>query len=225
MKNPSFKNAIFNNLINGIIVFTSVYFAFWLTNFKEGKRIERDVQKGLKNIASEVKFNHLKIESKIDYHLEIESKLDSIKENDSKQFDTLDVTKVVGWRGIEFPRLRSDAYNSFINSGLINNLKFEKQKLLFETYEWQLILSEIENAITKDFIASSKNIAEKSLNISGTFTEVLPGVLINYQTSGKTLLEKHGYDEALKGVLKIPVEKYIKKINAEKKATAKNGNK
>jgi hypothetical protein len=203
------KISILNHTIQGIIVFSSVYLAFWLTKYNEEKSKNEQIKNSLENIANEVTINHEKIEKIIDYHINIKNKLDSIKSKNPLKYKTLNY-KDINWNGVNLPRLNAEAYHSLVNSNLVNSLEFKQQKLLYQTYEFQLILSEIEKSIISNFNDTSKSEAEHYHNISSILVEILPMIIIQYQENGFKLLNEYGYGTSVKGFVKKYKESYNK---------------
>lgn len=67
-----------NHLIQGVIVFASVFPAFWLTEVRENTKAKGEVEIALKSIALELSYNHERIVYIFDYHYRISQQIDSL---------------------------------------------------------------------------------------------------------------------------------------------------
>jgi hypothetical protein len=207
------KENILHHLIQGIIVFASVFLAFWLTEVRENNKTRKEVEIALKTIAIEMSYNHDRIITTFNYHHNISQQIDSIMNENPNEIEGLYGIHLKGWQGIQLPMLRSTAYKTLTNSGLISNLNFETQKTLAEIYTVQKIIEDFDNTM----IASAVNDLEfarlvKVRHLSGLFTDILPNVIGSYQMYGRSILENNGYEQQLdSGLLKTVVDERFQK--------------
>ncbi len=133
IKIPSIKirESILNHLIQGIIVFASVFLAFGLTEVRDNINTEREVEIALKSIALELSHNHDRIVYTFNYHYQISQQIDSIANHNPATFGELHGFQLEGRQGVQLPILRSTMYRTITNSGLVSKLHFERQKSLF----------------------------------------------------------------------------------------------
>lgn len=149
LKIPSIKikESILNHLIQGVIVFASVFLAFWLTEVRDNINTEKEVEIALKSIALELSHNHNRIVYTFNYHYNISQQIDSVANHNPNAFEELHGFQLKGWQGVQLPMLRSTAYKTFTNSGLISKLNFEIQKSLADIYSVQKLIEDADNSI------------------------------------------------------------------------------
>ena len=184
LKKPSIrKNESFlNHLIQGVIVFASVFLAFWLTEVRENRKSEREVEIALKSIALELSHNHDRIVYTFNYHYKISQQIDSIANHHPDTFEELHGFQIDGWQGVQLPMLRSTAYKTITNSGLISKLNFETQKSLADIYSVQNLIEDADNSVIELSINDLEfTRLRKVRHLSGLYTDILPDVIGFYQ--------------------------------------------
>ncbi len=188
-----------DHAIQAILIFASVFFAFWLTDVREVNAKKNTLNISLEYIASEMQYNHKRIESVYEYHLQILGEIDSIKQTNNPDWGKLYGYMLKGWKGLQITMLRSTAYNSFLNSNISDVVEYDLQMDLASIYVVQSLIEKSENAMF-DFIIS--DIGFTSLNkirhISQLYVDILPDVLKSYQIKGKKWLKSYGYDAEVK---------------------------
>jgi hypothetical protein len=211
LKMPSIriKESILNHLIQGVIVFASVFLAFWLTEVRENSKSEKEVEIALKSIALELSYNHDRIVNTFNYHYKISQQIDSISNHNPDTFQSLHGFQLKGWQGVQLPILRSTAYKTITNSGLISKLNFETQKSLADIYSVQKLIEDADNSVIELSINDLEfTRLRKVRHLSGLYTEILPDVIGFYQKYGYPLLKDKGYPQQLDdGILKSIVDK------------------
>jgi hypothetical protein len=70
---------ISDHLIEAILIFASVFFAFWLTEYRESRNESSTLEISLQHIASEMEYNHNRVESIFEYHSNLILEIDSLK--------------------------------------------------------------------------------------------------------------------------------------------------
>jgi hypothetical protein len=214
LKIPSIKNreSILNHLIQGVIVFASVFLAFWLTEIRENSKSEKEVEIALKSIALELNYNHERIVYTFNYHYKMSQQIDSIANHNPDTFQELHGFQLKGWQGVQLPMLRSTAYKTITNSGLVSKLNFETQKALADIYSVQKLIEDADNSIielTINDLEFTRLI--KVRHLSSLYLDILPDVIGFYQNFGYPLLKDKGYSKQLDdGVLKSIVDEKIK---------------
>lgn len=210
LKIPSIKirESILNHLIQGVIVFASVFLAFWLTEVRENSKSEKEVEIALKSIALELSYNHDRIVYTFNYHNNISKQIDSIANHNPDAFEELHGFHLKGWQGVQLPMLRSTAYKTITNSSLISKLNFETQKSLADIYSVQKLIEDADNSIielTINDLEFTKN--RKVRHLSSLYVDILPDVIGFYQKFGYPLLKDKGYSQQLDdGILKSIVD-------------------
>ena len=213
IKIPSIKirESILNHLIQGIIVFASVFLAFWLTEVRDNINTEREVEIALKSIALELTHNQDRIVYAFNYHFKISQQIDSIANHNPDTFGELHGFQLEGWQGVQLPMLRSTAYRTITNSGLVSKLNFETQKSFADIYSVQKLIEDADNSII-DLTINDLEFTKlrKVRHLSSLYIDILPDVVGFYQKYGHPLLKDKGYSQQLDdGILKtITDEKF-----------------
>ncbi|MBU1014355.1 MAG: hypothetical protein KKG99_15250 [Bacteroidetes bacterium] len=206
------KESILNHLIQGVIVFASVFLAFWLTEIRENSKSEKEVEIALQSIALELSYNHDRIVHTFNYHYKISQQIDSIANHNPDSFEELHGFQIEGWQGIQLPMLRSTAYKTITNSGLVSKLNFETQKSLADIYSVQKLIEDADNSIIELTINDLEfTRLRKVRHLSSLYVNILPDVIGFYQKFGYTLLKEKGYTQQLDdGILKSIVDEKFK---------------
>lgn len=192
------SDSILNHLIQGVIVFASVFLAFWLTDVRENKKSEKEVEIALKSIALELSYNHDRIVYTFNYHFKISRQIDSISNRNPDTFEELHGYQLEGWQGVQLPMLRSTAYRTITNSGLVSKLNFETQKSLADIYSVQKLIEDIDNSIIQLTINDLEfTKLRKVRHLSSLYIDLLPDVVGFYQKYGYPLLKDKGYTQQL----------------------------
>lgn len=192
------KESIMNHLIQGVIVFASVFLAFWLTEVRENSKSEKEVEIALKSIALELSYNHDRIVYTFNYHYKISQQIDSIANQNPHTYKELHGYQLKGWQGVQLPMLRSTAYKTITNSGLISKLNFETQKSLADIYSVQKLIEDADNSIIELTINDLEFTSLKKVrHLSSLYVDILPDVVGFYQKYGYPLLKERGYSQQL----------------------------
>ncbi|MBS4061492.1 MAG: hypothetical protein KG029_13920 [Bacteroidetes bacterium] len=208
------KESILNHFIQGVIVFASVFLAFWLTEVRENSKSEKEVEIALKSIALELSHNHNRIVYTFNYHYKISQQIDSIANQNPDTFGELHGFQLKAWHGVQLPMLRSTAYKTITNSGLVSKLNFETQKSLADIYSVQKLIEDADNSIIELTINDLEfTKLRKVRHLSSLYLDILPDVIGFYQKFGYPLLKDKGYTQQLDdGKLKSIVDEKISQI-------------
>jgi hypothetical protein len=209
MPKIKFSQRFTDHLIQAVLIFTSVFVAFWLTDFREKQNINRIVNLALENVASEMSYNHKRVEATYSYYLRILSYLDSLQNSQPEKLNNLHGYQIPRWQGVQMPMLRSSAYQTILGAGIGKDMPFEVLKALSFIYHVQSVIergddSFIEKAVSDmDFTRLAK-----VRHFFILYTDILPDVITNYQILGKKHLEKFGYtskveNEQLRNLIEI----------------------
>lgn len=184
-----------DHLIEAVLIFASVFFAFWLTDYRESRKDAATLEVSLKHIVAELNYNHQRVERIYEYHSLLISGIDSLKVIDPSDWDKLPGEVLTNWEGIQIPMLRSTAYQTFLNSNIIGNLDFELAKSLADIYTAQSIIERLDNSIF-EVVANDINLSDipKIRHLAEIYTGILPDVMIQYQLGRKRWLDQYGYD-------------------------------
>jgi hypothetical protein len=206
------KESFLNHLIQGVIVFASVFLAFWLTEVRESNKTEKEVEIALQSLALELSHNHNRIVYTFNYHYKISQKIDSVANHHPDTFEELHGFQLDGWLGVQLPMLRSTAYKTITSSGLISKLNFETQKSLADIYSVQKLIEDADNSIIELTINDLEfTRLRKVRHLSGLYTDILPDIIGFYQKYGYPVLKDKGYPQQLDdGILKSIVDEKFK---------------
>ncbi|MEM6830349.1 MAG: hypothetical protein AAF551_07515 [Bacteroidota bacterium] len=74
MKKWKNSELLINNFIQFIFIFSSVYFAFWLSNLAELKRVKNIEKKAIESVHKELKENLAQLNKAYDFHYDIRNR-------------------------------------------------------------------------------------------------------------------------------------------------------
>jgi len=196
-KNNSLKirQRISDHLIEAILIFASVFFAFWLTDYRESNSKAETLNISLKQIASEMEYNHKRIESIFDYHSSLIQGIDSIKNQTDTDWEELYGNHLKNWHGIQLPMLRSTAYQTFLNSGVTDKANLELAKSLADVYNTQSIIERLDNSFF-NIVSTDRGLSAlpKVKHFAEIYVGILPDVMKFYQQGKENWLYEYGYD-------------------------------
>ncbi len=195
MTKPKISEKLINYLIEAVMIFSSVFLAFWLTEVRETKKANQLLEVSLQHIASEMEYNHKRIESIFEYYVKMINAIDSLKKNSDINPENHYGYELNGWNGVQIPMLRSTAYQTFLNSGTIDNADFDMAKSFAGIYSVQSVIERLENSFYD--IAATDNAftsLSKVRHLFGIYAQILPDVLTGYQIQGKKWLADYGYN-------------------------------
>jgi len=200
---------ISDHLIEAILIFASVFFAFWLTDYRESHNKAETLKISLKQIASEMEYNHKRIESVFDYHSSLIQEIDSIKNQTDTDWEKLYGHNLKKWYGMQMPMLRSTAYQTFLNSGVTDKAELELAKSLADIYNTQSIIERLDNSFF-NIATTDRGLAAlpKVRHLAEIYVGILPDVIMFYQDGKENWLYEYGYDldienEDLKSIVDI----------------------
>lgn len=210
-KEKRLKRRILDHLVHGLLIFASVFMAFWLSERRETQKNQKIAENALTNVAAEMRYNHKQIERTFDYHYTFLLALDSTQRANPEITDGAKAISIPGWQGLSLPLLRSSAYTSIINSGILKDVSLETANALARVYNFQNIIERFDdNLLSAAAQANDINSIERIRFFFGTYSEIFPELMAVYQSIGIEHLEPFGYNLELKdGILKEKVEKYM----------------
>lgn len=186
------KNFRIKELIFQIIpVMIGVFLGFVISNWTENSKIEAKTKLFKKNIIAEINLNKNNLERVINYHtiLRDSSRFYSKKENLK--------TTTEFFKGIRTPSLTNSAFESGLQTGLINELSFNQIQLVNSTYTLQRNYNEfntliLEGLISIDFDETEENQKKIFRFLSITMTDVVikESQLLKIYDSLLTILNK-----------------------------------
>lgn len=190
---------ISDHLIGFIVVFASVFFAFWLNDYRESRNESKTLKISLQHIASEMEYNHSRIESVYEYYSSLIVEIDSLRNKENTNAKNLYGSDLKSWEGMRTPMLRSTAYQTFLNAGINDNVNFEMAKTLADIYNLQTIIEELDNSFF-EIAASDMGFAAlpKVRHLTGLYIELVPDLMILYQQEGEKWLTEYGFNIEVK---------------------------
>jgi hypothetical protein len=190
---------ISDHLIEAILIFASVFFAFWLTEYRESRNESSTLEISLQHIASEMEYNHNRVESIFEYHSNLILEIDSLKNQTDSDWEKLYGNDLTNWHGMQIPMLRSTAYQTFLNSNVIDNTEFELAKILADIYNSQSIIERLDNSFF-ELATTDKELTAlpKIRHLAEIYVGILPDLMMHYQHGKKNWLEKYGYNMDIK---------------------------
>jgi hypothetical protein len=173
-------------LIEAFMIFASVFLAFWLTEVRETRKANQLLEVSLQHIASEMEYNHKRIESIFEYYIKMSNEIDSIAKKSDVDLENRYGYELKGWKGVQIPMLRSTAYQTFLNSGAIDNADFDMSKSFAGIYNIQSVIERLENSFY-DIAATDRGFTSlpNVRHLFGLYAEILPDVIYAYQMQGK----------------------------------------
>ncbi|MDN3593272.1 hypothetical protein [Zunongwangia endophytica] len=191
---------ISDHLIQGFLIFLSVFFAFWLTEYRETQKDSKTLEVSIRYIASEIQYNHNRIEYIYEYHSNLLTEIDSLEGQNDSNWMQLDGSDLRNWEGLQTPMLRSTAYQTYLNSNIIDNVDFELAKSLTNIYYAQSIIEGFDNSIIESAITDTEGLMSlpKLKYLTLVYLGALPDVMKEYQLTKRNWLDEYGYDIAIK---------------------------
>jgi hypothetical protein len=147
-----------------------------------------------------MRYNHNRIESIFEYHTNLLTEIDSLRKLSDSNWMQLDGSDLTNWKGLQTPLLRSTAYQTYLNSNIIDNVEFEVAKTLTRVYNTQSIIERLDNSFIESIITDSEGLTSlpRLRNLIRIYLSTLPEVMMEYQRSKKDWLDKYGYDINIK---------------------------
>jgi hypothetical protein len=209
-KKPKFKRRLLDHFIHGFLIFASVFVAFWLSEVRENRKNQKIIENAMENIASEMRYNHHQMVRLFNYYTPLTQALDSIINNHPESLEDLKMTQIPQWRGFHLPMLRSSAYETLINSGVVTDVPMNTANELAMLYNFQTVIERFDDSFitvlgqNPDFISVNSVLFSFSI-----YVEIIPELLAWYQYYGKKHLESHGYNLVVEdSILKDIIDDY-----------------
>lgn len=189
-----------DHLIQGFLIFLSVFFAFWLTEYRESRKDAATLEVSIQHIASEMRHNHNRIEAIYEYHTNLLTEIDSLRKQSDSNWIQLDGNDLKNWKGLQTPLLRSAAYQTYLNSNIIDNVEFELANSLTRVYYAQSITERLDNSLIESIITDLEGLTSlpRLRNLIRLYLSTLPDVMMEYQRTKNYWLDKYGYDIDIK---------------------------
>jgi hypothetical protein len=194
--NLNISQRLSDHLIQGFLIFLSVFFAFWLTEYRESQKDADTLEISLQYIASEMSYNHNRVESIFEYHTQLLLEIDSLRTDTDSNWMQMKGSDLENWKGLQIPLLRSTAYQTYLNSNIIDNVEFELAKSLTRVYYAQSITERLDNSLIESTITDSEGLMSlpRLRNLVLVYLSTLPEVMMEYQRCKKDWLDVYGYD-------------------------------
>lgn len=198
-KNP----LIINHLLQFIFIFSSVYFAFWLTNRNETTKLKKLEQQAVEGVYLELKGNVVALENAMPYHEELRGVLFSYTDSLSKGLIKMDpsakpvtilmqlLSRQESAAGI--PQLKNSAWATLQQSEAYILLDYEVASTLSALYQLQQ-----EGVVTTTSQMMSEVFASKDLFIPNQTEPILNMAAWSFrELYGQEILLKKKITEAM----------------------------
>jgi hypothetical protein len=146
MKKLKITDILINNFIQFVFIFSSVYFAFWLSNLGETKKIEKIEIRAVESLYKELQENRIQLKEAEAFHNVIRDRLfayaDSIEKqlivpNSLKPKDHLSKIFTRRSSSLGMPNLNRDAWEMLQSSEAYVSLDYELASNLGKLYRLQ----------------------------------------------------------------------------------------
>lgn len=160
-------------LLQIIPVAIGVYLGFFVSNWAEERKANKEASRYVENLIAEVSLNKSKIEALAPYH--------KMLRDSSYQFSQIakDNDKPDFFKGTQIPPLMKSAFETGIQTGILSNLTLEQIQVLNELYNQQEFYNDFGKTVTTGLISfdfsnyESENLKKIALYISISMTDVV----------------------------------------------------
>lgn len=146
MKKLKLTDILINNFIQFIFIFSSVYFAFWLSNLSEKKRVEKIEKRAIESLYVELEENLSQLNEAQIFHIEVRDRLfayqDSIEKllivpNSLKPKDHLSKIFTRRSNTLGMPYLNRDSWEMLQSSEAYLTMDYELASTMGKLYRAQ----------------------------------------------------------------------------------------
>ena len=118
-----------------------------------------------------------------------------LRKQENTDWEKLYGNDLKSWNGMQTPMLRSTAYQTFLNSGIIDKANFKLAKTLADIYNMQTIIERLDNSFF-EIATTDRGFTSlpKIRHLASIYSELLPGLMMYFQLEGKKWLQEYGYD-------------------------------
>ena len=161
------KSKIGDLIIQVISVMIGVFLGFAITNWSENQKETSKYNALLLNITSEIKANQVKIDQVIGYHK-------MLKDSTKYYLNTKEFTnfKPSFFKGVNTLSFNNSAYQTGIQTGLLNVMELEKVQAINDVYTKQRAYEEFANVLLSGLITMDFDQSEKSAQKIATFLSI-----------------------------------------------------
>lgn len=166
------KRKLGDIILQIIPVMIGVYLGFVISNWQDNQKRTTQSQTLVDNIKSEIETNKYMIESVIEYH--------KMVRDSSRHFANSEtiIKKPTFFEGTRTRQLSGSAYNTGVQTGIINELPLHKIQVLNNLYNFQDFNNEyskmiMNGLITMDFTESDDAIKKIASYLSLTMTDIV----------------------------------------------------
>ncbi len=184
------KRKIGDIFIQIIPVMIGVYLGFVVSNWADSRKRNNQLDVFIENLYSEIESNESKLNNVIGYHKMVR---DSSRYYSNPEINTTNPTFFQGTRTL---KLTNSAYNTGIQTGIINDLKIDQIQAINQLYTLQDDYNDFGNMLLTGLISIDLNDTPESirkvarfLGISMTDVVIKEQSLLEGYDSVKTVLE------------------------------------
>lgn len=166
------KKKIGELLFQIIPVMIGVYLGLVASNWSENKKTRHKSEVFVENLLSEVEMNQKNLEKVIDYHVMLRDSTEHYSNLENK------VVNLSFFQGTRTPTLIDSAYDTGIQTGVINELPLDKIQSINHIYTLQKQYNDmgkliISGLLNQDFSGSDENIVEIARFLSVVMNDVV----------------------------------------------------
>ena len=159
------KKTIIKYLIEFLIVAFGVFLGSYANEIQNEKKINKNKEKAIENIISELENNKEKLEKSIEYHKILKVYFDSIvtaipkKDYKENYFESgkFRYPKAKEWKGIGFAEFESTAFETAKMSGTLQNMNIQLLQEISYIYKQIKNLEILDNKITESMYEGDYN--------------------------------------------------------------------
>ena len=183
------KKSIGDLLFQIIPVMVGVYLGFVVSNWSEDNQKNKQAKVLLKNLHAEIEENEKIVHGVIAYH-------GMLRDSSNHYAEMGDEIKIpTFFQGTRLLKLNNSAYQTGIQTGIINELSLDKIQALNQLYVFQDTYNEygniiMSNFLSKDFSDKKEDIREIARFLSITMTDISTmeeGLIEVFETTKNTL--------------------------------------
>jgi len=129
-------------LLQIIPIAIGVYLGFVVSNWDQNRKNQQRLESFIENIIVELNDNKEKIKHVFDYHLLLRDSSYSLL-----QLPPESIQKPKFFKGLQMPRLMNSAYQTGVQTGILNDLPVNKIQSLNQLYSFQDIYNDFNNMV------------------------------------------------------------------------------
>ena len=184
-------------IIEIFAIVIGVMLGFALNEWRENRNNAKIVENAMESVASEFRYNHVRMVESFEYYSFIVNHIDSLHQA-GEPVQEMYGWQIDGWRGAMPPMLRSSTYQMILTTGIFKDIPFETANALAFVYNLQSLLERLDDSAVQSFSVDTGFTALTNIrHLFNLYVEIIPSVIGSYQRIGLTILSDYGYDMEL----------------------------